>query len=168
MTAIKQLQLSYSADEDRILLRVNTTSGDEFRFWLTRRFSILMIEALEAHRAVDPDVSAQTNEAARQAIQEFKREEATSQGNFQEEFTQSENFPLGDVPILAHKLTYGVSGMNLNLSIEPRSGQGINIVLDPQLNHNVSKLLRSAAETAQWGLVWQEEGTEVPEPRVVN
>ncbi len=169
MTAISQLQISYSADEDRILLRINTTSGDEFRFWLTRRFSALLIKALEAHRAADPDISTQPTAAAKQAVQEFKQEEATSQSNFQEEFKPSEKFPLGEAPLLAYKLSYKVDGAKLNLSIEPRNSPGISIVLDPQLNHNVSRLLRSATETAQWGLVWESATPQTTdESRVVN
>ncbi len=34
---IHQLQASYQADQDRILLRLNTHSGEEMRVWLTRR-----------------------------------------------------------------------------------------------------------------------------------
>ena len=130
MTAIGQLQISYSADEDRILLRINTTSGDEFRFWLTRRFSMLLIKALEEHRAADPDISTQTTEAGKQAVQEFKREEATSKGNFQEQFKPSGQFPLGEAPILAYKLSYRIEARKLSLSIQPRDGQGISVVLE--------------------------------------
>ncbi len=96
MTAISQLQLTYVPDEDRILFRVNTDTNEEFRFWITRRFSMLLIQALMAHRAADPDVSTQSSDAAKQAVQSFKRDEAISQGNFQEDFQPSESFPLGD------------------------------------------------------------------------
>ena len=168
MTAISQLQLTYVPDEDRILFRVNTDSNEEFRFWITRRFSMLLIQALMAHRAADPDVSTQSSDAAKQAVQTFKRDEAISQGNFQEDFQPSESFPLGDSPILAHKLTYRIDGSKLNLSVQPHGGKGINIVLDPQLNFNVSKLLKSAAESARWGLAWDLDEVEDPETRVVN
>ena len=61
MTAINQLQMSYSPEEDRVLLRLNTTSAEEFRFWLTRRYCQLMVPALGAHRAAAPDVSNQVS-----------------------------------------------------------------------------------------------------------
>ena len=168
MTAISQLQLSYHREEDRILFRLNTSGNDEFRFWITRRFSILLIKALLAHRATDPDLSTQPTDAAKQAVQSFKREEANSQGNFKDDFKQQENFPLGDTPVLAQKLSYRIEGAKLHLAIDPKSGKGINIVLDPKLNFNVSKLLKSASESAKWGLAWDVQQDDSPETRVVN
>ena len=167
MTAIRQLQMSYSPEEDRILLRLNTSSHEEFRFWLTRRYSMMLLQALKAHRAADPDVSIQPTSDAKKAVQEFKQEAANSQGNFQDDFKASDKFPLGDSPVLAHKLVYKVEGSKLVLTIEPRSGQGITIVLDAQLNFNVSKLLKSASESAKWELDWDEEPDSSP-TRVIN
>ena len=34
---IHQLSVTYQAEQDRILLRINSTSGEEMRMWLTRR-----------------------------------------------------------------------------------------------------------------------------------
>ena len=34
--SIRQINATYTPDEDRILLRVTLTEGDELRFWLTR------------------------------------------------------------------------------------------------------------------------------------
>ena len=152
MTAIKQLQLSYSAEEDRVLLRVNTSNNEEFRFWLTRRFCGILSQALQSHRASDPDVATQPTEVARQVVQSFKRDAANSTGNFKDDFTESETFPLGDAPMLAFKLSYRIENESLHLSIVPKSGSGINLVLNSDLNFNVSKLLRGAVAKADWGL----------------
>ncbi len=35
---IHQLQLAFDAAEDRLLFRLSTTAGEEFRVFLTRRF----------------------------------------------------------------------------------------------------------------------------------
>ncbi|MBT4160166.1 MAG: hypothetical protein HOC70_03100 [Gammaproteobacteria bacterium] len=168
MTAISQLQMSYSPEEDRILLRVNTDNGEEFRFWLTRRFSQLLVQALAAHRAVDPDVSTQATPVAKQAVQTFKQEAAQEKGDFEQEFRQSESFPLGDKPVLAYKLSYSIEKNKLKLSFEPKSGHGINIVLDSDLNFNVSKLLRGASEKGQWFLDWGSAPENATESRVIN
>lgn len=166
MTAISQLQMSYSAPEDRILLRLNTDDGDEFRFWLTRRFAGLLKQALQAHCAADPDISAQPSEAGRQAVQAFKQEAAASGSNFSDPFRPSSSFPLGEAPVLAYKLTYKVAGDLLRLAIEPRTGQGIRLELNPQLNFNVTRLLRSASETGGWRLDWDAPAPD--EARVIN
>lgn len=160
--------MRYSPEEDRILLRLNTDNDEEFRFWLTRRYASLLGKALGAHRAADPDVSMLATAQERQAVQEFKREDADQKGNFEESFKQSSDFPLGEVPILAYKLAYKVDGSNLNISIEPKSGAGIKIVLNPQLNFNVGKLLRQASDQAQWGLMLDAEPAPAETDRVVN
>ncbi len=124
MTAINQLQMSYSPEEDRVLLRLNTTSAEEYRFWLTRRYCQLMVQALGAHRAADPDVSNQVSPVVRKAVETFKREAADSGGNFKDDFKPSDTFPLGETPVLAHKLSYRVSENKLALTITTGSGQG--------------------------------------------
>ena len=168
MTAISQLQMRYVPEEDRILLRVNTDSEQGFRFWLTRRFSGLLMQALDAHRASDPDIASQVTEEGRQAVEEIKQQAADSKGNFSQDFKPSADFPLGESPVLAHKLTYRVEEGNLKLAIEPRSGQGIRLVLNPQLNFNVTRLLRSASDTAAWGLAFEESDDARLITRVIN
>lgn len=166
MTSISQLQMNYSPEEDRLLFRVNTTTGEEFRFWLTRRYAQLLIQALEAHRSADPDIATQATPDARQAVQDFKKDAAQEKSDFNQEFRESESFPLGDSPVLAYKLGYRVEEGNLKLSVEPKSGQGINIVLDSTLNFNVSQLLRSAIEKAKWGLEFGDEAGGMAVPQV--
>lgn len=168
MTAISQLQMSYSAEEDRILLRLNTTGDEEFRFWLTRRYAQLLVRALKAHRAADPDVSTQVTPDAKKAVQEFKQEAAQEKGDFEKPFAPSEAFPLGSEPLLAFKLSYNLKGDKLALTIAPKEGQGINIVLDANLNFNVTRLLRTASGSGKWLLDWGEDEPELTSNRVVN
>jgi hypothetical protein len=168
MTAITQLQMSYNAEEDRLLLRVNTSARDEFRFWLTRRYVTLLLKALKVHRAADPDVSTQPTPDAKKAIQEFKQEAAQSSGNFEDEFKASDSFPLGEMPVVAHKLSYKVDNGKLVLTISPKTGAGITVTLDAQLNFNVGKLLRASNESAGWRLDIDELEPSTPEGRVIN
>ena len=171
MSAIQQLQMSYSAEEDRVLLRINTTNQEEFRFWLTRRYCGLVIQALNAHRSADPDVTAQSTPVAKKAVEEFKQEAANSQGNFEQAFQEAKTYPLGEVPALAHKLKYSVDSGVLALTIEPKEGSGITIKLDSKLNFNVSKLLRSAITTGEWQLELDQAAPKAPQDaadRVIN
>ena len=45
---IKQLNGGYVPAEDRILLRVSTDEGQEFRFWLTRPVTARLLAATSA------------------------------------------------------------------------------------------------------------------------
>lgn len=164
---ISQLQIVYDPEQDRLMLRVNTQSQDEFRFWLTRRYTQLLHQALKTQVDSDPDVQTQVTPEAQQAIQSFKREEAKSQGDFKQEFKESTSFPLGVEPLLAYKLSYKNEQGKLQLGIEPKEGQGIKLALDMSLNLNITQLLRAGSEKAGWGLSF-DDGHEIPAERVIN
>ena len=44
---IHQLNVSHNDRQDRLLLRLNTQTAEEFRFWLTRRMALRLVPALE-------------------------------------------------------------------------------------------------------------------------
>lgn len=149
--AISQLQMLYVPEEDRILFRVNTTDRQQFRFWLTRRYSVLLLKVLKEHQESDPDVSLQDSPEAKQAVQSFKQELAMSSANFEEAFNENANeLPLGEVIPVAYKLSYNVSGGNLNVTIEPMEGRGINMAIDRNINMSITNLLMVAAQKGAW------------------
>jgi len=154
MTAgISQIQMLYNPEEDRILFRVNSTDNKEFRFWLTRRFSIMLLKLLKDHLESDPDVSLQGTPEAKQAVQQFKRERAMSSANFREQFRGDNNdLPLGAEAKVAFKLTYSIKDENLNLGIQPKQGQGVNIVINRDINLSLTRLLLEAARKGDWKL----------------
>lgn len=166
--SINQIQIVYSAEEDRILFRVNSTDHKEFRFWLTRRYTALLIRVLAEHRNQDPDVARQETPQAREAVQSFKQEEAVSSANFKQEFDQEGNeFPLGVDIMLAFKLTYKIETGNLRLSLQPKEGQGINMVINQAINATMTRLLATAVNQAGWGL--KVGSFEIaPQERVIN
>ncbi|MBO6704146.1 MAG: hypothetical protein JJ921_17515 [Pseudomonadales bacterium] len=171
MSAIQQLQMRYSPEEDRVLLRINTTGQEEFRFWLTRRYCGLIIQALNAHRSADPDVTAQSTPVAKKAVEAFKQEAANAEGNFEQAFQEAKTYPLGEHPALAQRLKYSIDSGLLALTIEPKEGRGITIKLDAKLNFNVSKLLGAAIATGEWQLEMDQTALEAPQgvvDRVIN
>ena len=132
-----------------------------------------MVQALNAYRAADPDVSNQVSPLARKAVETFKRKAADSGGNFKDNFKPSDTFPLGESPLLAYKLSYRVSENKLAHTISPGSGQGVTIALDTPLNFKFTKLLKSAAQAGNWVLDWGGEkrrGEKVSENegRIIN
>ena len=151
--SISQLQMLYVPEEDRILFRVNTSERQQFRFWLTRRYSILLLKVLREHQASDPDVSMQDSREAKQAVQSFKQEQAMTSANFEEAFSEDPNeLPLGEEIPVAFKLSYTANGGSLNVSIEPRQGQGISMAIDRSINMSLTALLVNAAGQGHWEL----------------
>jgi hypothetical protein len=59
---------------------------------------------------------------------------------------------LGEEIMLAFQLTYKTQGENLHLSIQPKVGQGVNLVVNRDINASLGALLKSAAEKGGWRL----------------
>ena len=166
---ISQMQALYNPEEDRILFRVNSVDKKEFRFWVTRRFTILILKVLKDHMDSDPDISTQETPDARQAVKKFKQEKAIQEANFEQKFNEKSNeLPLGEDVLLAFKLTYKVQGESLHLGVQPKSGQGINMVLNRQINSSLVQLLMTAARKAGWKLEGPEQTQAERQDRVIN
>ena len=43
MSGLGQFDAGYNSAQDRILLRITNTAGEEYRLWLTRRFCLSML-----------------------------------------------------------------------------------------------------------------------------
>jgi hypothetical protein len=148
---LSQMQMLYVAEEDRILFRVNSTSGEEGRFWLTRRYTLLLIKVLKDYADKDPDVSAQSTVEEKKAVEEFKQEQRLGDANFSKAFTEeSSSFPLGEVNHLGFKLSFNFKDASLALSIQPKEGRGINFVINQEINASMIQLLKAASEKAEW------------------
>lgn len=152
--AIHQIQMRHDQKQDRLLLRLSTTDGKEFRFWLTRRFVKriwgLLLKMLQWDRTVQQQVDPRT----RQTVLDIRHEGFVQQGNFSQPFEEAPHeMPLGDEPLVltkaAGKRTDG--GLHM-LSLHPERGQGIDITLDNKLLHLFTKLLREAVGRADWDL----------------
>ncbi len=168
--AIRQMQMLYDPEQDRILFRVNSTEKREYRLWITRRFTLLLIKTLRDHIDADPDVSIQGSPDAKQAVKKFKQESAIQDANFKQKFTEDPTeFPMGDEIPLAFKLTHNIRDENLYLSLQPKSGQGMNLVLDRERNSSLTQLLMGAIKRANWeieeGMIMADLGKD---QRVIN
>ncbi|MCB1645078.1 MAG: hypothetical protein KDI36_06475 [Pseudomonadales bacterium] len=169
--AISQMQMLYIPEEDRILFRVNSVDRQEFRFWITRRYAILMFRVLKEHWDSDPDISVQATPEAKEALRNFKQEQATSGADFSKEFAdQPAEMPLGEEAKLAFKLTYNIQGQNMLLGIEPQTGKGISMTINRSINSSLTQLLRAAVSKAEWRLDEQMAGDLVTlaANRVIN
>ena len=166
--AISQMQMLYVAEEDRILFRVNSTDKKEFRFWITRRYAFLLLGVLKKHADIDLDVSAQINPDAKQAVKSFKKEQAIQDADFKQKFNEdASEYPLGDTVPLAFKLNYKIQGEDLHLGIQPKEGQGIDMVINGDINPTFVQLIMQAGEKGAWNLGSVESGS-VPKDRIVN
>lgn len=144
---LHQLNINYSPNEDRLLLRITTQQGDEYRVWLTRRFTALLMTVLgkeiEKHGGL-PAVASRTE--TRRLFHEGALEKP-----FEDD--ASRRFPLGEQGILAYRIgTTDTRGNELSLELRPETGQGVTLNLNQSLLFMFYNLLTQGVSRADWQL----------------
>jgi hypothetical protein len=136
---IHQVNVSYAGEQDRLLLRINSQGGEEFRIWLTRRLTLQLLPVL--------DKSSQN--------QNFQKEAAAYQGDFQTPYKdQPAVLPLGEEPLLVTELnlTPQADG-KLHMALLERLAQrkrDMQLVMDASLTQGLLRLLHQALKTSDW------------------
>lgn len=156
---IHQLQVAFDAAEDRLLFRVSTTAGEEFRIFLTRRFVKglwpLLIKTMDSKVAVKVPLIAE----ARREVLAFEHEKAVRETDFKTPFREPpaeapHQFPLGPAPYVATQGNVRLVDGTFKLALNPATGQGIEIGLDDRLMHSLCRLIEQAARNAEWDFPW--------------
>ena len=153
---INQIQASYNATEDRILLKIKTLNEQVYLAWLTRRFVSLLLPLLHGKHPTTGE--ALFNEQTTM-IHQAEKQQTQRHGDFDTAYETPENptYPLGETPILLAKMTF----KNLNqvvederpkLILEPEMGTGIILPFNPELLGAMLKILAQVIEQADWAL----------------
>jgi hypothetical protein len=154
MAQIRQVQVSFAPVEDRLLLRFNTAAGEEFRFWMTRRYVRILRPVLDRLLGADPVIAGQSSDDARRTVLSFRHEQAISKADFSRAFdATTTRCPLGDTPVLLARvqLKTGTEGHQI-LCLHPERGAGVEIALTTDLAHSLVHLVADAVRKAQWDL----------------
>lgn len=72
--AIQQINLSYSAEQDRLLLRVGLADNSELLVWLTNRITKQLWQLLNGETHLPTATSIQAETPPQQAVEQFKQE----------------------------------------------------------------------------------------------
>jgi hypothetical protein len=150
---ITQLNVTYVAEEDRVLFRFNTHDGQEFRLWLTRA-TVRQLLAVGAQASVLAHAAQHALPQA-QAIAQFKQQSVEQQARFSE-YKPAAQTPLGEAPLLALKVEMkvetkdGKSGYAIDWTLA--GGHQMQLTLDDDLFAKFRMLLATIQDRAQWGL----------------
>lgn len=157
---LSQIQVRYDPVEDRLLLRINTSTRSQLRCWLTRRIVQRLWPALEnalgdralAEQEAAPRPATATPEVKR-AVVGMQREEALAKADFTAAFEEKDiATPLGEEPMLVSRVRLRGQGPGHLLRLEPADGSGFNLQLDNATLHSLCELVRRSAEAAGWAL----------------
>lgn len=145
--SLKQLNISYQPKEDRLLLKVSTSGNSEYRVWLTRRFTSLLLRVL--NQQMDK-VGGMHAAASSEKTREHFRE-----GAFNQPYDEpvSSVYPLGEEGILAFRINAGEApDGTLKLQLLPEEGNGVNFALDKSMLYMLYNLLEQGLTRTDWNL----------------
>ena len=161
---IHQLSVTYVAEQDRILMRVNTAAAEEMRLWLTRRLMLglwpLLSKLLTKHllKLEPAGTSLDTaNEDLKKMLTEFRKEEFLKQADFETPYQEhQQQQPLGEEPLLITDVDAApLPNGQLRLSFNERPpGEGeprsFRMEMEPKLMRGLMHLLEQALLRSQW------------------
>ena len=162
---IHQMSVTYLPEQDRILMRINTTEGEEMRMWLTRRLMVglwpLLSKLLTEHLLKLESAGASlagANPELKKMLADFRKEEFLQHADFDTPYEEGQpEHPLGEEPLLvtdvdAAPLANGPLRLNFNErppngASKPRSFQ---MEMQPKLMQGLMHLLDHALLQSQW------------------
>lgn len=172
---IKQLQLAYAPEHDRVLMRINSSDNQEVRCWLTRRMVKLLVPGLDdmMQRLLASD--RPLNETGRKALLEMSREVSLYSADFKTKFNDKDTTtPLGTEPLLITQIElkpiHEPGKTDILLKLTTSDSRGFEIRMAEQLQHGFADLLIKTCAQALWDLEFKSTSSiiERPESRHLN
>lgn len=159
---IHQVNISYSAEHDRLLIRINSLAGEEFRAWLTRRLALKLMPHLDKtarqqvrEQLAPPPAEAPLDQQRQQMVQNFEKEAAAYQGDFQTPYKDKPaTLPLGEEPLLVTEISFTpLADAKLQVMLLERLGgrqRDLQLVMDPPLTQGLLRLLNQGLKASGW------------------
>ena len=159
---IHQLSALYVEEQDRILLRFNTSEGEELRLWLTRRMLARVWEPLReavVHLEAKDNPLSDRSATTQRMLADLRRAEVLQQSDFATPFKgESAKLPLGSDPLVVTQMNMTVQDhQHLQIGFEERLAQqqearGFQVAMEPALLHGFMHLLEAALTKSQWDI----------------
>lgn len=176
---IHQVNVSYSGEQDRLLIRINSLGGEEFRAWLTRRLTFKLLphlgktaQAQISQQFSPPPATAPLAEQREHLMQNFQKEAAVYDGDYQTPFKDKPAaLPLGEDPLLVTELSFTpLADAKLQVMLQerlPGKQRDLQLVMDPALTQGLLRLLNQGLQASGWlepapALLALPEGSNLP------
>lgn len=144
---LHQINVSHNSKEDRLLLRISTGNGDEYRMWLTRRYTGLLMGVLNKemdNRGGAPSVAS--NKETTKLLKDGALEKKYENKN-------AKSYPLGEAGVLAYRVnSHNTEQGMLVLELLAENGKGITVKLNQSLLYMLHNVLTQGITRANWGL----------------
>lgn len=169
--AIQQINLSYSAEQDRMLLRVGLADNSELLVWLTNRITKQLWQLLNGETHIPTATSIQAETPPQQAVEQFKQEmqvaETLQKMDFATEY-QPRKEVVNDGAMLAINVVLVNYAEKLpTLEVPCLEGITVRINLTQELILALCNMLQLSAKEAAWDIGVPTK-TQVQMPLVVD
>jgi hypothetical protein len=181
--ALHQLTLTYSAEQDRLMLRISTKEHSEYQLWLTRRFVRTIWKGLVKTIESDPILSQSLIPKVKQALIAMEHQKSIKDSDFSQKHA-SDNVnltPKIDRSISTkHPETKGspnlsalallvtgaqvkpVQGNLTSIKLKTKANTTIDFSLNKKLLHALCHMMVTSTQKAGWDL-----NLAIGDPRVV-
>lgn len=154
---IQQLNLSYNAEQDRLLLRVGLTDNAELLVWLTYRVTRALWQVLSEETHIPITSSIQLQTPPQQVVAKFKQEaehiDLLQKMDFATAY-QPRKEVIHNSAILANDALL-IKDTDNSLVLEMPCIEGLNVRMNltPELILALSNMLQLSAKEASWNIV---------------
>jgi hypothetical protein len=145
--ALQQINLSYVPEEDRLLLKVRTADEAEFRIWMTRRYSSLLLNIFVEQ--IEREGGYQKLASRKETLDHLRG------GAFEQPYESGPglHYPLGERGVLAFRINVNKDNSGvMALQLLPAQGQGITFTLDKSTLYMLYNLLEQGLGQTDWQL----------------
>jgi hypothetical protein len=156
-----QLNGTYYAEEDRIMLRIKSIEQSEYRFWLTRFISqkiLSVIEEISIKNIAAKNQMKALSQGVIEAIDEMQQKAVKSETDLTKPYESANKLPLGGHPQLITGVTFTASNTSLiNLQFTLKNQISLNFELNFATLARIRLLLDELNKKANWELICQTE-----------
>lgn len=166
---IHQMQISYSHQEDRLILRINSKENEEMRLFLTRRivtsFWDILNQTIEHSLQQQPALNDMDNASAnlgsesayqkmqQQMQQQIHHQDIINENDYATPFNDGNKFPMGETPTLVENITiHAYEDGNIKLIFASNTDKNIDLNLNQTLLHSLSDLLSKVIPSTEWNI----------------
>jgi hypothetical protein len=171
---LHQLNLKFDPEQDRLLLRINTSTQLELRLWLTRRLTVgvlPLVRRLVAEQVVKVEALEAVSDTAlmakdpkiREFLSEIKKDTILKNSDFSTPFKEQAPSPTPaqsaapvDDPVLVSEMALTpLTNGHLKIKFTGKAGgsaqsRDVQIDLDDKLMHGFLHLLEKSYATSEW------------------
>jgi hypothetical protein len=153
---IQQLNISYIADQDRLMLRIGLSDKSELVVWLTYRITRMIWQLLNSEAHLPSADSIQAGMPPGQAVQQFQQELQSSQAlqkmDFQSPYTPRDELVNNQPMLVTNVLLHSQNGKPQALEMPCLEGINVRINLNQELILALCNMLQLSSKEAVWNI----------------